>query len=39
MENLQDDHNRELSDQGRPDGFKGWEANQSQIEIELKDEN
>ena len=28
--------NRELGDQGRPDGFKGWEANQSRIEIKLK---
>ena len=28
--------NRELGDQGRPDGFEGWEVNQSQIEIKLK---
>ena len=28
--------NRELGNQGRPDGFDGWEANQSQIEIKSK---
>ena len=29
-------HNRELSDQGHPDGFKGWEVNWSWIEIKSK---
>ena len=29
-------HNGELGNQGRPDGFDGWEVNQSRIKIELK---
>ena len=29
-------HNRELSDQGHPDSFKGREVNQSRIEIESR---